>query len=672
MTDNASMTTPRPRRATMWALLLLAALAWPPTATPQDSDPPDDRRIVAIADIHGALEPFTSILRELGLVDDDLRWSGGDTILVQTGDFTDRGPDVRASMDLLMRLQEEAPEHGGEVIVTLGNHEAMNLVGFLRDNSPDDAAGFADGDSADRRDQAYEEWTRMRRRRAESLDQPPPRFDADMKRDWEESHPLGAVERMEAFGPDGRYGRWLRSLPAMAQLDDILFMHAGLNPVYAGKSVDEMNEIVASELRHFDEAKAEMVAAGLITEHADLVGMIQAADEQSGWLLAIREETGKQPSADDRALIPTLDWVLGYQSWEMLAGEGLLWFRGLALWPQDEHEAEVREVLGLLEIGHIVVGHTVQLDGVVKTRFDGAVFLTDTGMLTKTYNGRPSALEINDGRFTAVYVGERRQLYPPTDDDILEFLRTADVVSMEDIGTGTAGARRVTLEKDGERAGAIFHVVDLTRERAQIGERFHAVFRDSWRGEVAAYWMARELGLTNVPPTVYRTIGDEQGSLQLWLEDEGIRTNGERAQARDFPPDIEAWLEQEWAMNVFDALIFNDDRNPGNVLVDIEWKLWMIDHTRAFQSDPSIRDPENLSRIDWDLWRALQELTAQRVATLLGPYLESIQINALMARRDAIVEHFLRRIEESDEDNVFYDLARISQRPSSRGNGDGR
>jgi len=539
MIKNATMTTPRPQRATMCALIVLVVLAWPPAATPQDVDQPDGHRIVAIADIHGALESFTAILREVSLVDADLRWSGGDTILVQTGDFTDRGPAVRACMDLLMRLQEEAPERGGKVIVALGNHEAMNLIGFLRDTRPDDAVGFVDDASEERRDQAYDDWTRMRRRRAEVLDQPQPRFTPDMKRVWEESHPLGYVERMDALGPDGRYGRWLRSLPVLAELDGILFMHAGLNPVYAGRSVDEMNELISSELRHFDEAKAEMVGAGLITRHANLVGMIQAADEEAVRLMAIVEKTGEPPDANERRLVPTLDWVLKYQSWEMLTGEGLLWFRGLAMWPEDEHDAEVRELLEAQGIKHIVVGHTVQLDRAIRTRFGGAVILADTGMLTTRYNGRPSAVEIEDGRFTAVYVGETRQLYPPTDDDILEFLRTADVVSIEDVGSGTTGARRVGLEKDGARARGIFHVIELTRERAHIGERFHAIFRDSWRGQVAAYWTARELGLTNVPPTVQRTIGSEQGSLQLWLEQDGLRSNAERLQAGDFPPDID-------------------------------------------------------------------------------------------------------------------------------------
>ena len=66
------------------------------------------RRIVAVGDIHGAFDELTSILQEAGLIDEELRWSGGDAIFVQTGDFTDRGPNVRQCIDLLMRLQQEA------------------------------------------------------------------------------------------------------------------------------------------------------------------------------------------------------------------------------------------------------------------------------------------------------------------------------------------------------------------------------------------------------------------------------------------------------------------------------------------------------------------------------------------------------------------------------------
>ena len=36
-------------------------------------------------------------------------------------------------------------------------------------------------------------------------------------------------------------------------------------------------------------------------------------------------------------------------------------------------------------------------------------------------------------------------------------------------------------------------------------------------------------------------------------------------------------------MRVFDELIANTDRNLGNMLIDRQWKLWLIDHSRAFR-----------------------------------------------------------------------------------------
>jgi hypothetical protein len=69
-------------------------------------------RIVAVSDIHGAYQPMVATLRNAGVLDADLRWSGGSTHLVIVGDILDRGPDSRDVMDLLMRLEGEAEAAG--------------------------------------------------------------------------------------------------------------------------------------------------------------------------------------------------------------------------------------------------------------------------------------------------------------------------------------------------------------------------------------------------------------------------------------------------------------------------------------------------------------------------------------------------------------------------------
>ena len=368
-------------------------------------------RVVAVGDIHGAFDQLTAILRETGLIDETLRWSGGDTILVQTGDFTDRGPRVRECMDLLMRLQGEASRQGGEVIVLLANHEIMNLISALRDTSPHDFEAFVDGDSPARQREAWEAWKRVRAARARTLGYPEPVFTDEVRQSWEEQHPLGFAERMDAFGPEGTYGRWLRELPTAAQIEDTLFMHAGVSLDLAGQDVDDINRQIWNEIERFDSIRRQMVRRQLITSHATIEEMVGAARDERGRIFEqFAPENGRAANNAEVRFAQTLESIINITGWQLLAPEGFLWFRGLALWSDANDAGTVAEILEKQEVSHIVVAHTTQADGTVKARFGGGVFLIDTGMLTERYGGRPSALEIVEGRFTAIYVGEREEL----------------------------------------------------------------------------------------------------------------------------------------------------------------------------------------------------------------------------------------------------------------------
>lgn len=126
-------------------------------------------RVVAIGDIHGDFDSFVNILRHAGLIDERLAWSGGAATLVQTGDFTDRGPRVRQVMDLLMSLERQAPLAGGRVVVLLGNHEVMNLLGEFRDVAPGAYDAFADERSDERRARAHGAYASLMAARAAAL-----------------------------------------------------------------------------------------------------------------------------------------------------------------------------------------------------------------------------------------------------------------------------------------------------------------------------------------------------------------------------------------------------------------------------------------------------------------------------------------------------------------------
>ena len=130
----------------------------------------DGGRFLAMADIHGNFLAATSLLQRAGVLDEALQWVGGETTFVQTGDFTDRGPEVRRVMDLLISMEGDAPND--RVIVLLGNHEILNIVGDLRDVTAADYASFADSNSESRRQEAFRAWVDFEKQRAERLGKP--------------------------------------------------------------------------------------------------------------------------------------------------------------------------------------------------------------------------------------------------------------------------------------------------------------------------------------------------------------------------------------------------------------------------------------------------------------------------------------------------------------------
>ena len=93
--------------------------------------------------------------------------------------------------------------------------------------------------------------------------------------------------------------------------------------------------------------------------------------------------------------------------------EVILWFRGFNTLPDSEAAALLEELRKDYDALHFMTGHSPQRTGRVRARFDGGFFVADTGMLSSVYlGGRPSAVEIRDGVFRAIYLDEESvQLY---------------------------------------------------------------------------------------------------------------------------------------------------------------------------------------------------------------------------------------------------------------------
>ncbi len=159
-------------------------------------------RVVAVADVHGDFHRFAEVLRHAGLIDGNKDWCGGKTHLVQTGDLLDRGPDSRLIMDLVMKLERQAPLQGGMVHQLTGNHEVMNLEGDFR---------YIHQGEID-------------------------------------SH--GGMEKAAtALGPRGFYGRWISGHPAVIRINDTVFLHGGVSPEFSAMSPEAINEAVWKAIR---------------------------------------------------------------------------------------------------------------------------------------------------------------------------------------------------------------------------------------------------------------------------------------------------------------------------------------------------------------------------------------------------------------------------------------
>ena len=406
----AGRARPRARCSSVVAALLVV-VALPTLASAQ---PP---RLLAVGDIHGATEPFLALLRAADLIDDDGRWSGGDAVLVQTGDVTDRGTGVREVIEHLMRLEREAARAGGAIHVLIGNHEAMNLMVNVRDVTPAIFGTFAGEGAAARRADAYMAYETHMTERSEALGRTPP---DRMTRDaWMAAHPPGFVEYVDAFGPDGQIGRWYRSKPVALVTHETGFLHGGLHAGTDAATIDEVNARAREEFERFARFRDHLIDRGVILPFSTFQEILTAvAFELQAWTirLAPGPPAPDQPpvtlSNDDREHLEVLFDLQTLSTWSIIDADGPLWFRGYALWPEAEGDAGIGAVCERYGVSRVVVGHTPTDARRITSRFGGRVFLIDTGMLARAYQGRPSALELDNGVWTAVYTDQRIPFAP--------------------------------------------------------------------------------------------------------------------------------------------------------------------------------------------------------------------------------------------------------------------
>jgi hypothetical protein len=240
-----------------------------------------------------------------------------------------------------------------------------------------------------------------------------------------------------------------------------------------------------------------------------------------------------------------------------------------------------------------------------------------------------------------------------TDQEILNFLETAEVVWMKPIPTGVTKPRKVLLEKEGTRMHAIFRDVDVFKRSWRSSKGLRVRFRDSCFFEVAAYKLGLLLGLDNIPPVVVREVKGEKGTMQAWVEN--AMTEKDRIEKDLIPPHGLRWAREMQVLQLFDNLIYNDDRNQGNILIDQDWRLWMIDATRAFRPYPDLRDPEEVMLCERNMWNRLVLLEDEHIKEAVKDYLDTFELSALLKRRRKLIQHLEELIAQKGEVRVLYE-----------------
>jgi hypothetical protein len=234
-----------------------------------------------------------------------------------------------------------------------------------------------------------------------------------------------------------------------------------------------------------------------------------------------------------------------------------------------------------------------------------------------------------------------------------KFLLEAKVLQSRNAGSGTTGTLRLTLS-DGtvtHDAQAQFVEAEQAIYRVQGYTEFN--FRDCFCFNVAAYKLAVLLGIDNVPMSVERRVNGKPAAVTWWLDDVAMTEEGRRKKSAA-DPNQQRFAHYQYRQRVFDELIQNRDRNQGNTLYTTDWMTWMIDHTRAFRLNKDLGKPNELIRVERALYDNLKKLTAASLSEAVGKHLRKAEIEALIARRDAIIKVFDARIAKSGEAAVLY------------------
>jgi hypothetical protein len=243
-------------------------------------------------------------------------------------------------------------------------------------------------------------------------------------------------------------------------------------------------------------------------------------------------------------------------------------------------------------------------------------------------------------------------------DQIRVFLRDAKVIRTRTTSKGVTAPKRMTLSDGNIEHDAVFQAIDERKMVMTLGgggrqSTTELNFVDSYKYNIAAYEVARLLGLDYMMPVyVERKWGGQTGSISWFVPT--LMDESERLKKKIQPPNPTDWNQQMYRMRAFSSLVRDTDRNLTNVLVTHQWKVMMIDFSRAFRLQPELLHQKDLAKIDRSLLAKMESLTRESVKDATKDFLTNAELDAMMKRRDLLVAHFKQLIADLGEEKVLY------------------
>jgi hypothetical protein len=408
------------------------------------------------------------------------------------------------------------------------------------------------------------------------------------------------------------YGKWLLKKNAVIKINDIVFAHGGISRAFSTRPIRDINDALRLELGAYAKNPA-------------------------------RPTLGGQPFEPKVVYNP----------------QAPSWYR------QDDagSQAEIDAILSNLGADRIVVGHDFLGSGgggpIVRRasdvpRFEKKVWMIDTGIGYSDVGGLLYALIIDNGTFDfyasleggadgsppAAPGGEG----PRTADELERFLMTATPQVVVSAAAGRTDPWRVRLASEGVTLWAQFKYIRRPRPMP---------LPDSYTYELAAYKLSRYLGLGFLPPVVERTIKETSGALQAYVEN--ALSEADRKKDGVPPADPETFERAVADLRVFESLVREDCENDRDTLVRKDTgAVYRVDFSQAFAPETGLAAGCPIRRCSRALYRALLGWERDKVGALLGPYLNEAEMQALHARRDALVAAIRREIGNRGEAAVLF------------------